>query len=255
MNMSLENKLHHILSLFAPIKLDQMESVRLMRRIDTKFVFPVKHLDELLTGIIDNYYIVEIENKREQIYKTTYFDTDDYVMYHMHHNGKQNRHKVRIRKYLYSDQEFLEVKRKNNKGETIKNRIERKGSHNISACSSSKNFIGTHSPYNSEFLTPTLGNNFIRVTLVNKNFKERITLDYKIKFTDLKHNSHRFNNETCIAEIKTDRDTKAQSPFLKKLNDMRIKSMGFSKYCMGMALLNPEVKKNIFKQKLRSLVK
>ncbi len=119
MNMSLENKLHHILSLFDPIGLDQMESVRLMRRVDTKFVFPVRHLDELLTGVVDDYYIVEIENEREQIYKTTYFDTVDYVMYHLHHNGKQNRHKVRIRKYVYSDQEFLEVKRKNNKGETI----------------------------------------------------------------------------------------------------------------------------------------
>ncbi|MCF8362733.1 MAG: polyphosphate polymerase domain-containing protein [Prolixibacteraceae bacterium] len=255
MNMSLENKLHHIISLFDPIGLDQMESVRLMRRTDTKFVFPVKHLDELLHAVIDNYYIVEIENEREQIYKTTYFDTDDYVMYHMHHNGKQNRHKVRIRKYIYSDQEFLEVKRKNNKGETIKNRIERKESHNINTCSSSKKFIGSYSPYNSEFLTPTLGNNFIRVTLVNKNFKERITLDYKIKFTDLKYKSQRINNDTCIAEIKTDRDTRAQSPFLQKLNNMRIKSMGFSKYCMGLALLNPEVKNNIFKQKLRTLAK
>ncbi len=137
----------------------------------------------------------------------------------------------------------------------FKNRIERKENHNINTCSSSKNFIGSYSPYNSEFLTPTLGNNFIRVTLVNKNFKERITLDYKIKFTDLKYNSHRINNDTCITEIKTDRDTKAQSPFLKKLNDMRIKSMGFSKYCMGLALLNPEVKNNIFKQKLRTLAK
>jgi hypothetical protein len=255
MNMSLENKLHHIISLFDPIGLDQMEPVRLMRRIDTKFVFPVTHIDELLGAVIDDYYIVETENRREQIYKTTYFDTDDYVMYHMHHNGKQNRHKVRIREYVYSNQEFLEVKRKNNKGETIKNRIEHKGSHNISACSSSKKFIGAYSPYNSEFLTPTLGNSFMRVTLVNKNFKERITLDYKIKFTDLKFNSHRINNDTCIVEIKTDRDTKAQSPFLKKLNDMRIKSTGFSKYCMGLALLNPEVKNNIFKQKLRLLVK
>src|SRR5690606_31022332 len=104
---------------FEAITLDQMDQVRLMRRTDTKFVFSIQHLPAMLKIALPDYYMVEIENEREQIYTTTYFDTPEYDMYNIHHNGKLNRHKVRIRKYVYSNQEFLEVKRKNNKGETI----------------------------------------------------------------------------------------------------------------------------------------
>ncbi|MDA3881179.1 MAG: polyphosphate polymerase domain-containing protein [Prolixibacteraceae bacterium] len=257
MNTSIENNIRKAITKFKPILLNQMDGVRLMRRTDTKFVFPVVHLPELLNSVTDLYYMVEIENEREQIYKTTYFDTNDYMMYHMHHNGKLNRHKVRIRKYVYSNQEFLEIKNKNNKGETIKNRIENQQKHHqkIGECAFSKRFIGKYTPYDPELLSPTLGNNFIRLTLVNKNLKERITLDYKIKFTDLKYNNEIISNDTCIAEIKTDRDNRLSSPFITQLNKMRIKSMGFSKYCMGLALLNPEVKNNIFKQRLRTITK
>lgn len=257
MNTSIENNIRKAIAKFAPISLDQMDGVRLMRRTDTKFVFPVMHLPELLNQVTDLYFMVEIENEREQIYKTTYFDTNDYTMYRMHHNGKLNRHKVRIRKYVYSNQEFLEIKNKNNKGETIKKRIENQQNNpsKISDHALSKRFIGKNTPYDAELLSPTLGNKFIRLTLVNKNLKERITLDYKIKFTDLKFNNETTSNDICIAEIKTDRDNRSSSPFITQLNAMRIKSMGFSKYCMGLALLNPEVKNNIFKQRLRTITK
>lgn len=253
--MGLGNKIRKKVAKFEPISLDQMDQVRLMRRTDLKFVFNLQYLPKLLKMALDNYYMVEIKDEREQLYKTTYFDTADYRMYQQHHNGKLNRHKVRIRKYIYTQQEFLEIKRKTNRGETIKNRIEHCTDGSIPVNTEQSNeFVSKYTPYDSELLIPTLGNRFTRLTLVNKDYSERITLDYKLKFTDLKHQNKTKTKGICVAEIKKSRDT-TTSPFLSYLNNLRIRSMGFSKYCLGMALLNPEVKNNLFKQKLRLIVK
>lgn len=252
--MSLESNIKEIIAQFDPISLGQMDRVALMRRTDTKFVLSIDFLPELLSKAVDHYFMVEIKDEREQIYETTYFDTPDYAMYRLHHNGKLNRQKVRLRRYIYSKKEFLEVKRKNNKGETIKKRIEHFDTSPINKDEKSGLFVEKHTPYNSDVLVPTLGNRFIRITLVNKDFKERITLDYDINFIDLKHNLTTKTNGICIAEIKKERDNRS-SPFLNYLKEMRINSMGFSKYCIGMAMLNPEVKKNLFKAKIRSIVK
>lgn len=252
--MGIGNNIREAIALFDPITLDKMDRVQLMKRTDTKFVFSTKHLPELLHKAKDEYFMVEIKNEREQIYKTTYFDTADYLMYNFHHNGKLNRHKIRIRKYVYSEQEFLEVKRKNNKGETIKNRIPHQNDVVQINENTSNEFVDRFTPYHTNTLEPTLDNKFIRLTLVNKNFSERITLDYKIKFTDLRHNLKAKTKGVCIAEVKRGRDSE-KSSFLSYLREMRINSMGFSKYCIGMALLNPDVKNNLFKQRLRSIIK
>jgi len=252
--MTLENKLKEVIAQFDPISLKQMDRVALMRRTDTKFVFNVSHLPELLSKAVDNYFMVEIKNEREQIYETTYFDTPEYSMYQLHHNGKLNRFKIRVRKYIYTKQEFLEIKRKNNRGETIKNRMEHSDNNMISNGDDSVKFIKRFTPYNSGLLIPTLDNRFIRLTLVNKNFKERITLDYNLTFTDLKNNLETKPNGICIAEIKKERENRS-SPFISYLRDLRILSTGFSKYCMGIALLNPNVKNNLFKERIRSITK
>lgn len=252
--MGTGNKIRKALTKFAPISLDQMDSVKLMRRTDTKFVFSTKLLPKLLKMASKDYYMVEIENEREQIYETTYYDTEDYKMYHLHHNGKLNRHKVRVRRYVYTKQKFLEVKRKNNKGETIKNRETHNDVvHSINA-ENTNEFLTKYTPFSPDVLLPMLDNKFIRLTLVNKNFSERITLDYKLRFVDLSHDKKVKAKGICVCEIKKGRDNK-NSPFTVFLRQLRIQSSGFSKYCMGIALLNPEVKNNNFKQRIRSVLK
>ena len=103
------------ISAFEPISLKEMDRVKLMNRKDTKFIFNEEKLPELLEALKDNYNILEISNKRESLYKTMYFDTDDFKFYTQHHNGKLNRHKVRYRQYADVDTTYLEVKFKSNK--------------------------------------------------------------------------------------------------------------------------------------------
>lgn len=258
--MTLKEKIRGEIGRFSPITLDEMGAVRLNKRMETKFVFPLSQLPSLLAQVKDLYYMVEICNQREQLYETTYMDTPDYAMYQQHHNGKLNRHKIRIRKYLYSQHQFLEIKKKNNKGETLKQRIDYPISYNApTECSLEdglcKHFVASHSPYDSHVIEPTLNNRFVRLTLVCKDFTERVTLDYDLIFKSLQHNLKTRVEGLCIGEIKKEKATLTNSPFMQVLKKKGILPMRYSKYCMGMVMLNPDVKNNLFKKKFRLIEK
>lgn len=252
--MSLKNSILDQVNQFDPISLEEMDAVKLMRRIDSKYVFSIDKLPALLEMAKDSFRMVEIEGYREQIYETTYFDTTDFRMFHVHHNGRSTRHKIRLRHYIYSKQEFLEVKQKNNKGETIKTRIGGHPAIRIINSETNFRFLNKNTPYNPDELYPMLGNRFIRLTLVNKNFKERVTLDYNIEFTNLINGEDKKCPGVCIAEVKCNRDDR-RGAFTSLINQLRIMPCGFSKYCVGMAMLNPDVKSNLFKPRLKAIDK
>ena len=76
-----------IINTFAPITLAEMKSVRLMNRVDTKFVTTMPRLLELLAMARDEYFMQEIDGVRNSAYTTLYYDTPKLDMYIMHHNG------------------------------------------------------------------------------------------------------------------------------------------------------------------------
>ena len=151
-----------------------MDAVKLMNRTDTKFVFPLTTLIKILPKLVEHYRVLEINGVRLNAYRSLYFDTEDFQFYHQHHNGKTNRNKVRFREYIDSGLSFLEVKRKNNKGETIKKRIKVKKiteSLDDSNLDFVNKVIGSKMP-----LKPQHWNKFRRITFVNKRRKERLTI-------------------------------------------------------------------------------
>ena len=111
-----------ILQNFQPISLDEMSGVKLLNRTDTKFVTSLNQLRKLLSMAEHDYRVQEINGQRIAHYYSTYFDTPTNDMYMRHQNGHQNRQKLRIRSYVDSHLNFLEVKTKNNHGRTKKKR-------------------------------------------------------------------------------------------------------------------------------------
>ena len=103
-----------VIDSFSTITLDEMKSVRLMNRVDTKFVTTIPRLYDLLEMAQSEYLMQEIGGVRSSAYTTLYYDTPKLEMYIMHHNGCLGRQKVRVREYVDSGQMFLEVKNKNN---------------------------------------------------------------------------------------------------------------------------------------------
>ena len=69
------------LSLMDPISLEQMSGIKLMNRIDTKYLVDVHILPALLDKAKSDYYVQEIAGKRKAFYRTLYWDTEDAKMY------------------------------------------------------------------------------------------------------------------------------------------------------------------------------
>lgn len=235
-----------LLNTFAPITLAEMKSVRLMNRVDTKFVTTLPRLMRLLEMAKGEYFVQEIDGERNSAYTTLYYDTPRLDMYIMHHNGCLGRQKVRVRQYVDSNLTFLEVKNKNNHRRTRKKRITVTG-FDITG-EQQREFLKPLCWWDVDTLQPALRNWFNRITLVNKAKTERVTIDTGLRFHNFVSGLDKSLDQVVIIELK--RDGNQPSPLLAMLRDLHIHPYGFSKYCMGTALSNPSVKKNRLKPKL-----
>lgn len=223
-----------------------MSSVKLMNRVDTKFVTTMPQLVKLLKMAQGEYFIQEIDGKLASAYTTLYYDTPAFDMYITHHNGCLGRQKVRVRRYLDSGLTFLEVKNKNNHRRTRKKRIAI-DDFNI-AGDEKRQFLTPLCWYDVTTLKPALRNWFNRITLVNKGKTERVTIDTDLRYHNLATGDDYALEQAVIIELK--RDGNVMSPLLAMLRDLRIQPHGFSKYCIGTALTNPAIKQNRLKEKL-----
>jgi hypothetical protein len=236
-----------ILEKFDPLGLEEMDSVRLMNRIDTKYVFSIHKLPELLEKTTDKYHALNIDHKYNFLYKTTYFDTSDYLFYYQHIHGKLQRFKVRYRVYEDSGISFLEAKCKTNKNYTVKYRI-RNDQKKDGFDSQAIRFLQDLIPMESLLLKPVLIDRFVRLTLVGLETLERITIDYNISFSNEEGKVVELPF-LAIGELKR-ADFNNRSPFCQVLKELKIRPTGFSKYCIGNRLLYDLPKKNIIKPKI-----
>lgn len=241
-----------VIELYESISLEEMGRVKLMNRVDTKYVASAGLIWELLDRASSGYFVQEIEGRRIMPYHTVYLDTEDDRMYYDHERGKKDRRKVRIRTYEGTgDLRFLEIKDKNNKGRTKKKRVELEpgeGPENHGE------FIKDHSEFLVEELSPKIENRFNRITLANPDWTERITIDLDIEFHNITTGRGLFLPSIGIIEWKRDA-LAARSVIAGLLHSLHIHPSGFSKYVIGMALTDPSLRKNRIKPRLRLIEK
>jgi len=236
---------------FDPITLAEMDEVKLLNRTDTKFVFSANDLPGLLIEVMPHYRLLEVADLRLNRYRTLYYDTPDFSLYRNHQNGKLNRYKVRIRKYLDSDLCFLEIKFKSNKGRTDKKRIRINDFEDVLS-QSSRDYITEVMRGRTIPLEAKLWNNFTRLTLVSRTDPERLTIDLGLGFEAEQRKGNM--SKVVIAEVKQEKASR-DSAFVSTIKSHLIRPMGFSKYCMGTALLFRELKQNSFKQRFLAVNK
>lgn len=237
------------------ISLDEMQHVTLMDRLDTKFVAAASRLPELIERMRPHFRVQEINGERISAYSTQYMDTEELSMFVMHQNGKLNRQKIRIRSYVDSDMSFLEVKNKSNKGRTAKLRVPSFASHveSIHEFDDELDFLSDLSEFEVDSLLPSLANEFNRMTFVDNNATERITIDIDLMFKNEHTGNEILMENLMIIELKQDGNN--HSIFKDILREMRIKKMKISKYCLGTVLTNPDCKYNRYKRKSRLITK
>lgn len=239
-----------LIASFDPITLDRMEEVKLLDRVDSKFVFRAGQLPLLLEQMQRDYFILEIDGVRLQHYDTLYFDTPGHGLYLDHHNKRANRFKVRSRRYSESGVAYFEIKFKTNKGRTSKIRNKHKGPREEIA-GRQADLLREGTGLEPEMLRPALQILFSRITLANRALTERVTIDTELTFRN-EEGEQTFPG-IVIAELKQDRS--ASSALSVLLHRHHIRPCRMSKYCIGLAAVHPAIRQNNFKRKLRHLNK
>ena len=246
--MSSEHPLLAILDQFQAASLDDMNRLKLLNRVDQKFIFRYEELESMLKEVLNDYNILAIDDKRLFQYNTLYFDTTAYTSYIDHHNGKPNRYKIRYRKYQDSGDVFFEIKKKIKGLRTDKHRVP---TENIpQALGNAEKELLSECVKDGLQLVPTMWVNYKRLTLMSRETEERVTIDLNLH---LKKETEEVSLEgLVIVEVKQAKASR-NSPFLECLREKQIRETRISKYTIAVALLNHEIKRNAFGSKLRKI--
>jgi hypothetical protein len=240
--------IEQIVSAFEPVTLPDISASALLNRTDKKFLLPVHRIPELLLAIEPYYRVLNIHGKNIHTYETLYFDTPDFRLYREHHIGKPNRMKIRYRRYVTGDEVFFEIKHKLSGFRTGKTRIPRKMMvFELSAAEWELVHTNAKGIYGLEKKLNTV---FERITLINKERAERVTIDTGLQFNNFTGTVAYPN--TAIVEVKQN-SLNTQTPVTIALRNMSCKQCSFSKYAIGTALLEQSVKHNLLKPAILQL--
>lgn len=223
-----------------------VEAVVFARRHESKRLLRRDAVPQLLAALQPDYALVSSADKLVARYETLYFDTLNDDLYRDHHRGIAPRSKIRVRDYLDRDLSFLEIKTKQADSTTFKERRARPlGLASLN--SAELRFLTQACPRlaGRGALVPSLFTSFQRITLVRRDSAERLTLDLCPEF-ETAEGRVRFEN-LVIIEAKTH----TVSATARETGSVA----GFSKYCLGRAILSETLPIQGFVSKLRRATK
>ncbi len=238
------------------ISLEEMGSVSLMNRTDTKYVTTVPKLMDILDEACEaGYRVAEISGARLLDYTSVYYDTPDLKMFTAHRNGKKTRQKVRVRTYLIDRQAFLEIKKKNNRGRTKKKRIRIPNDAALEfwKCAEAAEFLERKSWWKVDELLPEVATTFSRFTLVNGGMTERLTIDFNLNFRNFRSGREADLADLVIIELK--QDGRKESEMRSILLRNRVFPYRISKYCTAVTITDPAASPGRYKEKVRYIEK
>lgn len=242
-------RFQRLVSRMESASLDDLADVALLNRLETKYVLREDNLLSALAVLSSCYRVLDIAGNRLHRYVSLYFDTPSFLLYYRHHAGGKHRYKIRAREYTDTNLSFLEVKHKISQIRTIKNRIQTP-EFLTQLLPEFEDFIHGNFPLPADELEPKLLNAYQRITLVGKYSPERLTIDLDPWF--FADTAGETLPGIVIAEVKYPHANR-NSPFMRRMREMGIRPMGFSKYCIGVSLLYAQVKNNRFRPTLRAV--
>lgn len=246
----MDDALDRPLEALATISLDAMEGVALLDRTDTKYLLPSARLPDLIADLGDAYRVLEVAGQRTATYETLYFDDESLQCYRRHHAGRAVRTKVRTRRYGSTGACFIEVKRRDNHGRTIKRRMAADRLLDTLP-GAADDFVRHAAGLDPASLAGTLWIEYRRSTLVGRLAAERVTIDRGLAFRGAER--ARFAG-LAIVEVKRPRAT-APSEVVRTLSRLGVHPGGVSKYCLGMLTTRPRLLRNNFLESLRRIDK
>lgn len=238
-----------------PIGLDELNAqARLMTRVDRKYFVPRQLFIQLLQATEDDFQVLEIAGKHRFEYRTVYFDTADFRFFRDHVQGRRQRFKVRTRTYVDTGSSHLEVKSKGYRGQTVKQRIVHPLDRPFELTGSGQNFVASildseaglsvQPQVAANDLAPVLETVYDRITLTHD--EQRLTCDLDITT----RNGVRSHEGPADVLVET-KSPGGVSIWDSLLQNAGIREHKVSKYCVGAALLNPELAANPWNRTIR----
>lgn len=220
---------------FEPISLkDLNQRAELMKRQETKYLCTKPQLDIILKQLASKYYLLEIDNVRLFLYDNMYMDNHDLIFYHDHESGKDVRMKLRKRKYVDTNQSFVEYKVKS-KEVMDKKRLKLHSNHFMHMDPEARQFFDQMHKKSMK-VVPTMQTTYNRITLCSKTSEERLTIDVNLVFSDPKDKKSPSLQVKDFVIIEIKQKDGSRSVFAKNIIEKAggVLSQGCSKYCLGL---------------------
>lgn len=222
----------------------------LQTRVDRKYLVPLHVFEQLIEMVGSRLTALDIGGLRVFDYESIYFDTARLTAYRQHAHGRRRRFKVRTRAYLDSDECVLEVKTEGGRGQTVKERLPYTMEHRHVLNPDAQEFVTEHLEDSATVpaLTEVVTTAYSRSTLVDPVGGNRMTCDVDMFFFDPVRECHG-PSDSVLIESKTIGAAAFTDAALWQLGQ---RPLAISKYCVGMALLRPELPANRWNRELRS---
>lgn len=226
-----------------PVGLDELLThAELLTRLDRKYMLPVVDLPFVFGGLDEDVRVLEIDGRRQFRYRSVYFDTPDLDGYLGAARRRRRRFKVRVRTYLDSGLDFVEVKTRGPRGTTVKHRMPYDGDPGqLSA--DARAFVdavlagaGIDS-FGFRFV-PSLTTTYRRTTLLLPATGSRLTVDTGLAWALPDGTAALRTPDRAIVETKSGR---AGSGADRLMWSLRHRPVPVSKYGTGLAALRPDL--------------
>lgn len=168
--------------LLAPIGLAELEAIAaLLTRRDRKYIVPLPIAADLVVRLGADARVLEIAGRRRFRYESVYFDTPDRASYLGSARRRARRYKVRTRSYLDAGRCLLEIKTRDPRGRTVKERRERAIELRDRLAAGDRQFLRSCPLIGSGVLElePALTTRYARTTLVVG--AARVTIDTDVE--------------------------------------------------------------------------
>lgn len=222
-----------------------VEHAALMHRTDRKYFAPLTTVRALVDVLSDSHRVLEIDGRWSTHYRTLYYDTENLDACRHHVQKRRRRWKVRSRLYVEDGLCRIEVKTKDNRGQTHKVMGPSDPSRYGHLSGAELDFVAihlgaTHPEVDAGRMVQSAEVSYRRATLADLDSGTRVTIDWNLHCR-LEAGDVWIDPAYALIETK--------GPVLPSVGDRALSSLGtrprsFSKYAAAVSMMTPTIADN-----------
>ncbi len=240
----------------------------LQTRRDRKYLLPLTELTSFLTQLVqlsglvlgdavsgDAVRVLEIKGTRSFGYQSVYFDTPSLQAYFDAARGRPRRCKIRTRTYIDSGICSLEVKTRDGRDQTVKQRLPYPLAHQSNLTPEAHSFVGGIEGVTLDHraLIPVLTTRYRRSTLLiasslGNPSNSRLTIDTDLGWVTPDGRQTELSGYALLETKTLGKPSEADRLLWARYT----RPLKISKYCTGLAALNPSLAANKWNRLLRT---